>query len=128
MSLSTKPWQFYATFIPARALTEFLLCGMIAFTAAANWFYVKRPRVMGLVAMATPLGSAALSLVYQFFITHYGWRSAFMALGVALWVFGFRFDLLPASGAWVVTLRIAAKPSPPTARAGKRRNKLPSKL
>jgi OFA family oxalate/formate antiporter-like MFS transporter len=86
VSLSTEPWQFYATFVPARALTEFLLCGMIAFTAAANWFYVKRPRVMGLVAMATPLGSAALSLVYQFFITHYGWRSAFMALGVALWV------------------------------------------
>jgi MFS family permease len=86
VSLSTEPWQFYATFVPARALTEFLLCGMIAFTAAANWFYVKRPRVMGLIAMATPLGSAALSLVYQFFITHYGWRSAFMALGIALWV------------------------------------------
>ena len=33
VSASTEPWQFYATFIPARALTEFLLCGMIAFTA-----------------------------------------------------------------------------------------------
>ena len=86
VSLSTEPWQFYATFVPARALTEFLLCGMISFTAVANWFYVKRPRVMGLVAMATPLGSAALSLVYQFFVTHYGWRSAFLALGVMLWV------------------------------------------
>ena len=86
VSLSTEPWQFYATFIPARALTEFLLCGMIAFTAVANWFYLKRPRVMGLVAMATPLGSAALSLVYQFFVTNYGWRSAFLALGIALWV------------------------------------------
>ena len=41
---------------------------------------------MGLVAMATPLGSAALSLVYQFFVTHYGWRSAFLALGITLWV------------------------------------------
>lgn len=86
VSLSTEPWQFYATFVPARALTEFLLCGMIAFTAVANWFYVKRPRVMGLVAMATPLGSAVLSLVYQFFVTHYGWRSAFLALGITLWV------------------------------------------
>src|SRR5215510_11062432 len=86
VSLSTAPWQFYATFIPARALTEFLLCGMIAFTAVANWFHVKRPRAMGLVAMATPLGSAALSLAYQFFVTHYGWRSAFLALGIALWV------------------------------------------
>jgi MFS family permease len=86
VSLSTEPWHFYATFVPARALTEFLLCGMIAFTAVANWFYIKRPRVMGLVAMATPLGSAALSLVYQFFVTHYGWRSAFLALGITLWV------------------------------------------
>jgi MFS family permease len=86
VSLSTEPWQFYATFVPARALTEFLLCGMISFTAVTNWFYVKRPRAMGLVAMATPLGSAALSLVYQFFVTHYGWRSAFLALGIALWV------------------------------------------
>lgn len=86
VSLSTEPWHFYATFVPARALTEFLLCGMIAFTAVANWFYIKRPRVMGLVAMATPLGSAALSLVYQFFVTHYGWRSAFFALGITLWI------------------------------------------
>lgn len=86
VSVSTEPWQFYATFVPARALTEFLLCGMVAFTAVANWFYVKRPRVMGLVAMATPLGSALLSLVYQFFVTHYGWRGAFFALGVALWI------------------------------------------
>jgi MFS family permease len=86
VSLSTEPWQFYLTFVPARALTEFLLCGMIAFTAVANWFYIKRPRVMGLVAMATPLGSAVLSLVYQFFVTHYGWRSAFFALGITLWV------------------------------------------
>jgi MFS family permease len=85
VSLSTEPWQFYATFVPARALTEFLLCGMIAFTTVANWFYIKRARVMGLVAMATPLGSAALSLVYQFFVTHYGWRSAFLALGITLW-------------------------------------------
>lgn len=86
VSVSTEPWQFYATFVPARALTEFLLCGVISFTAVTNWFYIKRPRVMGLVAMATPLGSAALSLFYQFFVTRYGWRSAFLALGLALWV------------------------------------------
>ena len=87
VSLSTEPWQFYVTFVPARALTEFLLCGMIAFTTAANWFYLKRPRVMGLVALSTPLGSAVLSLVYQFFVLRYSWRSAFLALGVALWGF-----------------------------------------
>ena len=87
VSLSTEPWQFYATFVPARALTEFLLCGIVPFTAVANWFHIKRPRAMGLVAMSVPLGASALSLVYQFFIAHYGWRSAFLALGISLWVF-----------------------------------------
>ncbi|MGZ9271056.1 MAG: MFS transporter [Candidatus Binatia bacterium] len=83
VSLSTAPWQFYATFIPARALTEFLLCGVVPYTAIANWFHVKRPRAMGLVAMSTPLGSAAMTLIYQFLVTHYGWRSAFLVLGLA---------------------------------------------
>src|SRR5262245_28546849 len=86
VSHSTEPWRFYAAFVPARDFTEFLLCGMISFTAVTNWFYLKRPRAMGMVAMATPLGSAALSLIYQFFVTHYGWRSAFLALGIALWL------------------------------------------
>ncbi|HSQ13258.1 MAG TPA: MFS transporter [Candidatus Deferrimicrobium sp.] len=83
VSLSTAPWQFYATFIPARALTEFLLCGVVPYTAIANWFHAKRPRAMGLVAMSTPLGSAAMTLIYQFLVTHYGWRSAFLVLGLA---------------------------------------------
>jgi MFS family permease len=87
LSLSTEPWQFYATFVPARALAETLLVGVVTMTAIANWFYLKRPRVMGLVALAVPLGSSVLSLVYQFFIANYGWRSAFLALGIALWIF-----------------------------------------
>ena len=84
VSLSTEPWQFYATFVPARALTEFLLCGIVPFTAVANWFYIKRPRAMGLVAMSVPLGASALSLVYQFFVAHYGGAALF-------WRLGFRF-------------------------------------
>jgi sugar phosphate permease len=42
---------------------------------------------MGLVALAVLLGSSVLSLVYQFFIANHGWRSAFLALGIALWIF-----------------------------------------
>jgi MFS family permease len=87
VSLSHAPWQFYATFVPARALTEFLLCGVVPYTAIANWFHAQRPRAMGLVAMSTPLGSAAMSLIYQYLITHYGWRSAFLMLGLSFWIF-----------------------------------------
>src|SRR4029453_18112532 len=65
---------------------EFLLCGIVPFTSVANWFYINLPRAMGLVAMSVPLGASALLLVYQFFVAHYGWRSAFLALGISLWV------------------------------------------
>jgi len=86
LGLSTEPWHFYATFIPARAFTEFLLCGIVPLTAITNWFYFKRPRAMGLAVMSVPLGAAALSVVYQFFVTYYGWRSAFFVLGISLWL------------------------------------------
>jgi MFS transporter, OFA family, oxalate/formate antiporter len=87
LSLTYEPWQFYATFVPARALAETLLTGVVPLTAVTNWFYLKRPRAIGLVALSVPLGSFALSLLYQFMIASYGWRSAFMMLGIALWLF-----------------------------------------
>src|SRR4030095_7336097 len=37
-------------------------------------------------SMSGPLGASALSLFYQFFVAHYGWRSAFLALGISLWI------------------------------------------
>jgi MFS family permease len=86
LSLTYEPWQFYATFVPARALAETLLTGVVPMTAVTNWFYLKRPRAIGLVALAVPLGSFVLSLLYQFMIATYGWRSAFMMLGIALWL------------------------------------------
>lgn len=86
LSATTQPWQFFAAFIPARALTEFLMTGVVPFTAVANWFYRKRPRAMGLVALSVPLGGSVLSLVYQYLVANYGWRSAFFALGVAVWL------------------------------------------
>jgi sugar phosphate permease len=85
LSQVAAPWQFYATYVPARALADTLLCGVVPLTAVTNWFRVKRPRVIGLVLMVVPLGSAALALLYQFLIVHLDWRAAFVALGVLLW-------------------------------------------
>jgi sugar phosphate permease len=85
LSRIDEPWQFYATYVPARALGDTLLCGVVPLTAVANWFQAKRPRVIGLVLMAVPLGSAVMAFLYQMLIVHWGWRTAFVALGVLLW-------------------------------------------
>jgi sugar phosphate permease len=41
---------------------------------------------MGWVALSVPLGGSVLSLVYQYLTNHYGWRSAFLALGLGVWL------------------------------------------
>lgn len=79
-----EAWQFYAVYIPARALAEPLLMGVVPLTAIAAWFYRMRPRAMGLVIMAVPLGSSAIAILYQVLIANFGWRAPFVALGIAL--------------------------------------------
>ena len=90
---ASAPWHFYAAYVPARALADTLLCGVVPMTAVTNWFHAKRPRAIGLVFMAVPLGSAGLALLYQTLITQWGWRAAFLALGVLLWTLA----VLPAA-------------------------------
>lgn len=86
LSLCSEPWQFYVAYTPARALGDTLLAGVVPITAVTNWFYLKRPRAMGWVVMAVPMGSAVLALVYQFLISLWGWRSVFVVLGALLWI------------------------------------------
>ncbi len=85
ISRVNEPWQFYASYVPARALAEPLLVSVVPMTAVANWFVRRRPRVMGLTAMAVPLGSAVLVLGYQFLIAHAGWRWTLASLAVLYW-------------------------------------------
>ncbi len=86
VSLVREPWQFYATYVPARSLTQTLLYGVVPLTAVTNWFYLKRPRAMGLVSASWQLGSSVLAVVYQIIITTFGWRGAFVALGALYWI------------------------------------------
>jgi MFS family permease len=82
----SEPWQFYLAYVPARALVETLMAGVVPITAVANWFYLKRPRAIGLVVMAIPMGSSAMALIYQSLISVSGWRSTFFVLGSLLWL------------------------------------------
>lgn len=98
MSFANEPWQFYAAYVPARALATSTLGGVVALTAAANWFQHKRPRAIGMVSMAAPVGAAVMAQFYQGLLGGVGWRGAFVALaGLTLAV------ALPA--AWLLRRR-----------------------
>jgi MFS family permease len=47
----------------------------------ARWFVRRRPRALGAVAMAAPLGSAVLAPIYQLVLDDHGWRAGFVLLG-----------------------------------------------
>lgn len=80
----TEPWQFYATYIPGRAVAQTLVIGVVPMTAVANWFYLQRPRAIGLVTMSVPLGSSLLAVLYQLLINDSGWRTPFLVLSGVL--------------------------------------------
>ena len=79
-------WQFYVVHIIARTASTGSLAGVVPMTAAANWFRRLRGRAMGLIAMATPLGGAALSAIGQLILEAHGWRAVFATFGAAMLV------------------------------------------
>jgi MFS family permease len=76
-----EPWQFYAWYVPARIVAQTLLA-VVPVVLVAGWFVRRRPRALGAVAMAAPLGSAMLAPLYEVVIESYGWRAVFVVLGV----------------------------------------------
>lgn len=80
LAFVTEPWQFYLAYVPARAISHGMLIGVVPVTAVANWFFKHRPRAMGLVTMAVPLGASLMALVYQLLINVYDWRATYLML------------------------------------------------
>jgi MFS transporter, OFA family, oxalate/formate antiporter len=77
-------WQFYGVYVVARAVSGSTLAGVVPMTATANWFRRLRGRAMGLLAMSTPLGGAALTAGGQLVLESAGWRTVFVLFGVAM--------------------------------------------
>jgi MFS family permease len=76
-----QPWELYAWYVPARIVAQTLL-SVVPVVLVVGWFVRRRPRALGAVAMAAPLGSAILAPTYQLVIDSYGWRAVFVFLGL----------------------------------------------
>ncbi|MFC1977927.1 MFS transporter, partial [Chloroflexota bacterium] len=73
-------WHFYAVFGVARAIMGGAINLAIP-VVVANWFILKRGRVMGVTAAAPRIGSALLALIAQWLINRAGWRFSWIGLG-----------------------------------------------
>ncbi len=84
MASITAIWMLYFAYILGRSMASINLGGVVAMTAATNWFRRKRGRALGLTAMSLPLGGSILVLVAQLIIDGPGWRTVFVLFGIAM--------------------------------------------
>ena len=87
MASITAIWMLYFAYILGRSMASINLGGVVAMTAATNWFRRKRGRALGLTAMSLPLGGSILVLVAQLIIDGPGWRTVFVLFGIAMLTF-----------------------------------------
>ncbi len=79
-------WHFYLAYLFIGA--GMAACGQVpASTMVANWFVKKRGKAIGIMSTGIGLGIFALSpLIGSFIIPVFGWRTAYLALGIIAWI------------------------------------------
>ncbi len=77
-------WQFYVVYVIARIVSTNAVSNIAPKTAAVNWFRRFRGRALGLISMATPLGSSVLAIIAQLIMKHHGWRTVFGVFALSM--------------------------------------------
>ena len=74
-------WTFYALYIPGRMVFASPL-ELATTTALSNWFIRRRALALALYGVTQGTGLAAMPLIAQWLIAGWGWRQAWLTLGL----------------------------------------------
>ncbi|MCP4751903.1 MAG: MFS transporter [Proteobacteria bacterium] len=78
-------WQLYLFFGMGRLIAVGLL-SLVTVVCISNWFERKRGRAMGIAQLGSRFGTAALPPLVQAMILSFGWRFAWAALGIVVFL------------------------------------------
>ena len=78
-------WQLYLFFGVVRMIAVGVL-SLVVTVSVSNWFVRRRGRALGITWIGERVGSALLPVMIQFLILSYGWRMAWGALGVVVFL------------------------------------------
>lgn len=81
LSLISPVWSFYALYVPGRAVFSSPL-ELGTSTAVSNWFIRRRPMTLAYLGIIQGIGLTIFPVVAQVLINGWGWRTAWLALGV----------------------------------------------
>ena len=79
-------WQFYLLYGLTNGAVRPGMSVLSGPTAVANWFIRRRGRAMGIVALGISVGGVVFVPLTQWVVQGWGWRTAWVALGVATWL------------------------------------------
>ena len=78
----TSVWQFYVSYVLARAVSQVVLIGLVPRTAAVNFFRRRRNLTLAIVSTFRPIAGAINIQTISFIAVHQGWRAAYRYLGI----------------------------------------------
>jgi MFS family permease len=81
-------WVLYLMFIAASGFGA-CLSPMIYSKSITAWFDKERGLALGIATSGVGLGTVVLPSFAQYFITHYGWRTAYLAMAALTWLIAF---------------------------------------
>jgi sugar phosphate permease len=80
-------FAFYIVFVILITFGRSLSSMVAIDTTVANWFIRRRGTAFGLLRTAVAVGAAGV-IVVAWFIDQYGWRTSFVAIGIATFILG----------------------------------------
>ena len=87
LSLVQSLLAFYLVFVILITFGRSLSSMVAIDTTIANWFIRRRGTAFGLLRTAVAVGAAGVIIV-AWFIDQYGWRTTFVAIGIATFILG----------------------------------------
>ena len=87
LSLIQSLLAFYLVFVILITFGRSLSSMVAIDTTIANWFIRRRGTAFGLLRTAVAVGAAGVIIV-AWFIDQYGWRTTFVAIGIATFILG----------------------------------------
>ena len=81
LSLTGPIWSFYALYVPGRAVFSSPL-ELGTSTAVSNWFIRRRAMALAYMGIIQGIGLTIFPVIAQVLINGWGWRTAWLALGI----------------------------------------------
>lgn len=81
LSLTAPIWSFYLLYVPGRAVFSSPL-ELGTSTAVSNWFIRRRAMALAYMGIIQGIGLTIFPVIVQVIIDGWGWRTAWLALGI----------------------------------------------